>query len=65
MLTGDESSQKAGDNSSKMDEIDKSIAVLSGQQRLLDSLGFSIASIHLNEAIECLRLQKALAEQGG
>jgi hypothetical protein len=47
---------RAGEISSKMDQIESIIAVLSAQQRALDGLGFSLACIHLNEAIEALRL---------
>ncbi|MEQ1517882.1 MAG: hypothetical protein HOO99_00420 [Hyphomicrobiaceae bacterium] len=45
-----------GEFSSKMDQIESIITVLSQQQRILDGLGFSLACIHLNESIEALRL---------
>ena len=43
------------DNRSKMDVIDAVLEVLDEQQKKLDSAGFSMASIHLNDAIERLR----------
>lgn len=48
---------RAGKIPSKMDQIEGVISVLSAQQRALDGLGISLACIHLNEAIETLRLE--------
>lgn len=49
-------SDRDGQTSSKMDQIESVISVLSQQQRILDGLGFSLPCIHLNDAIEALRL---------
>lgn len=49
---------------SKMDVIDSALEALGLQLLTLDSAGFSIASIHLNAAIEHLRSEKvALTKQ--
>ena len=46
------------DKQSKMDVIDATLEVLEEQQKKLDNAGFSMASIHLNDAIERLRRER-------
>lgn len=59
MLTTDDKSPEAGkENQSKMDVLDKSLDALLKIQVLLDFSGFSMSSIHLNDAIETLRSDK-------
>ena len=43
---------------SKMDVIASALEILESQQRELDSAGFSMVSIHLNDAIERLRIER-------
>lgn len=46
------------DVSSKMDVLDETLASLVALQRNLDKFGFSMSSIHLNNAIETLRADR-------
>ena len=43
---------------SKMDVLNAVLEILEEQQKKLDSAGFSMASIHLNDAIERLRSER-------
>ncbi len=53
-----------GTITSKMEVIDSALEAFATQLQLLDSAGFSMASIHLNAAIERLNSEKvALAKQ--
>lgn len=52
------------DNQSKMDVIEAALKILEAQQQKLDSAGFSMASIHLNDAIERLRSDQATLISG-
>jgi hypothetical protein len=60
----DEIPQMPVDISSRMDEIDSVIDALVSQQHVLDKADLSRASIHLNEAIECLRLERLRLAKG-
>ena len=42
----------------KLDVLDAALEILEEQQKKLDSAGFSMASIHLNDAIERLRSER-------
>ena len=56
-----ESEQPEGsgpDKRSKTDVLDAALEILEEQQKKLDSAGFSMASIHLNDAIERLRSER-------
>lgn len=44
--------------SSKMDVIDTALGIFEVQLKILDSAGLSMASIHLNDAIERLRSER-------
>lgn len=56
--TDDESPEAGKENQSKMDVLDKSLDALLKIQAQLDSSGFTMSSIHLNNAIETLRSDK-------
>lgn len=56
MATSDEKALEVGpENSSKMDVLEESLAVLILVQNALDRANFSMSSIHLNNAIETLK----------
>ena len=46
------------DKRSKMDVLDAALEILEEQQKKLDSAGFSMTSIYLNDAIERLRSER-------
>lgn len=50
-------------NRSKMDVIDAALETLGTHLQELDNAGFSMASIHLNAAIERLRIEKIALEK--
>lgn len=56
-MTTDNEHHKAGELEiqSKMDVVESTLVVLEEQLKKLDSAGLSIASIHINDAIERLR----------
>lgn len=59
MPTSDDKSPRAElENSSKMDVLEDSLAVLILVQNALDRANFSMSSIHLNNAIETLRADR-------